>query len=174
MKTAVVLTICAIVLISPSISAQDTRAADSLPDESLEGRDTGGNSGTDSFTTIQMLKPSGGVDFFICNRSSVETISVAYTKMQGNDWMIVGWRNVEKGDCSLLVRSSNDVYYYAFGGRKVWSGNSTMCVDLKDGFSVGTWEKTCPKGFTAKKFQLVSAEARDVDGDKKYFLNLTD
>lgn len=79
----------------------------------------------------------GFADFRVCNRSSIDSIDVAFGVQRGrNGWESEGWFTVRRRQCAtLIVGDLRQRYYYLYGvsGDTVWDGEddndgSDFCV----------------------------------------------
>ncbi|RMH16750.1 MAG: DUF1036 domain-containing protein [Acidobacteria bacterium] len=95
----------------------------------------------------------------ICNKSTEPEVWVAYSYLDGGDWVTKGWRKIERGRCSVMLRQVKNryMYYYAEGPKKVWSGGMKLCTHPKEKFA--NRKKTCPAGFKLYRYVEVDAGA---------------
>ncbi len=182
--------ILSVLILHSNVTAQDYFSSDATRAKKLQ-EETGsrGDSGTGSLagaTTRSSDKPVRRVDFFVCNFSSRENISVAYSVFA--DQKVRGWKNVKKGKCKLVIARQTFVKFYAFSGKATWSGKNllwkdqplewsdpyALCVDLQHRFEVATDRKACPDGYTRVRFHFANVESRDEDKDGRFCLKLRD
>jgi uncharacterized membrane protein len=104
----------------------------------------------------------------ICNRTSIDSINVAYAFKDRSTWVRKGWRKINRGECSRMIShiTNRHVYYYARGGAKTWTGNKRFCVDPKNAFEISG---DCPAGTELRDFVEV-----DTRGSATFTSNLTE
>ena len=89
----------------------------------------------------------------MCNESDSEYIWVAYSSAG----LRQGWRQIGKGQCSMLLPDldSQYVYYYAEGSSgRIWSGDTDLCVHPRYRFISGD-DAICPAPFEMRPFLQV-------------------
>jgi len=91
----------------------------------------------------------------ICNKSNESKVYVAYNYKDGIGWVKKGWRNIEKGECSLIIEklTTQYVYYYAEGGDSKWTGNKNFCAHPTKKFTHRS--KTCAGEYKIYPFKEV-------------------
>ena len=175
-----------------NVTAQDFYSSDSTRAARVRAEmEKRGDSGSGSFTGITTRlgnEPVRRVDFFICNHSSHDNISVAHSVLATENRKVTGWINVEKKKCRLIVRRQTHVKYYAFSGKTTWSGKNllwedqpltwvdpyALCVDVRSRFEVVSDLETCPDSYTRVRFHSADLESRDKDKDGRFYLKLKD
>lgn len=87
----------------------------------------------------------------MCNYSTTEKVSVAYSRYIDGDWWVQGWRHIDQGDCDTFYHEGNTFYYYAKSyyrdDKSEWTGDYRRCV-ISDKFRIlksdscnqGRWE----------------------------------
>ena len=179
-------------IISANVAAQDYYSSDATRAKNLqEEMGSQKNNGSGSFfgsSTRTGDEPVRKIDFFVCNYSGRNNISVAYSARAFRNERVKGWKNVRKGKCKLVLARQTHVKFYAFSGKATWSGKNllwedepltwvdpyALCVDPKKGFDVAADLEACPDGYTRVRFHFANVESRDEDKDGRYFLNLRD
>lgn len=107
----------------------------------------------------------------MCNQSSHSSVWVAYAYGSPSGWTREGWREIPRGQCSLLVQNiqSRYLYYYAIGPNGAeWSGDHSLCLHPQDRFTLGD-TSSCEEPYEARRFHTA-----DTKGAKAYRVNLTD
>ena len=184
--------ILSFLILSSNVTAQDYYSSDATRAKKLqEQTENRSDIGSGSFTVFTIPpgnEPVRKVDFFVCNFSSYNNISVAYSAFAGQNQKVAGWRNIKMGKCELVMARQTYVKFYAFSGKASWSGKNllwedeqltwvdpyALCVDLKNRFEVATDLMTCPDGYTRVRFHFANVESRDEDNDGRFFLKLRD
>jgi len=184
-----VTTILSLVLLSSDLMAQDYLLSDTTRAEMVRAqREKGGESGSGSFTGSEggPNTPVRRADLFICNKSSHDMISVAYSVIESRSGKVKGWKNIGKQKCELVARRQSHGIFYAFGGGRTWSGKNLLwedepltwstpfafCIDPRKKFEVASDLKTCPHGFTRVRFYVTDIGWADRDRDGQYYLTL--
>lgn len=162
------LVLCRSVMAQGYLESDDTRA---------RAKDQAGSQGFDGSGSLagnRLLRPSGNHKFVICNRSEDNMLSVAYTKLENEEWRIVGWRNVRQKECQTIVENISYTEFFAFSHARTWSGVNPECVHLQERFNVAADLDTCPRGFEKVQFRIIEVDILDRDRDGVYSLNLRD
>lgn len=73
----------------------------------------------------------------ICNKSDEPKVYVSYIYKDEVGWVGKGWRNISKGECSLIIDklTTRYVYYYAEGENGKWTGNQKSCAHPSEEFT---------------------------------------
>ena len=114
--------------------------------------------------------------FQVCNQTSKDDIYVAVGLFQNGGWQSTGWYDITRKDCTVVVETMNDRYYYLYveSGNTVWDGTgakggSNFCVHPNDAFTLkvaamsdGGDNPICEKhGYATKRFFRVDTEKYD-------------
>jgi uncharacterized membrane protein len=92
----------------------------------------------------------------MCNET-LNRIWVAYSYIKSGEWITKGWRVLERGECSMMVRRLEGRYVYFRAETRdggTISGNYNICVHPRKRFSlIG---ENCPNGYDTAKATEVS------------------
>ncbi len=105
----------------------------------------------------------------VCNETSfiIETASGRY---EGQGIVVDGWKRLRPGACELLLEGAlNPGIHYLFGrsslahrgGRRIWGGDSKLCIDPTGSFSVETLPDCTVMGLEEREFRPVLIESRN-------------
>jgi uncharacterized membrane protein len=121
------------------------------------------------FETVALNKLEN-VGWKMCNLGSENTIWVAYAYVESpSGWKVEGWRELGRGECSMLVSNiaTRYLYFFALGsGGETWKGDHRLCLHPENRFTLiaGT---SCDQPYEAREFMQV-----DTGGSKSWVTNL--
>jgi uncharacterized membrane protein len=139
--------------------------------------------------TLTASSSSSFAQFQVCNQTSAEQINVAIgAYRQSTGWQSKGWYAIARNQCTSLIDSMTDRYYYLYveAGDTVWDGmsgqgsegSSNFCIDPQDAFDIdvkslsdgGSDNPNCEKhNYQTKRFIRV-----DTEGYGEYTFNIND
>ncbi|WP_233356070.1 DUF1036 domain-containing protein [Henriciella aquimarina] len=110
-----------------------------------------------------------GQGWSICNRTSF-VIETSVARYEGQGVVVEGWKRLRPGSCEVaLAGSLRPGVHYLFarsstahrGGRRIWGGDTPLCVDTTGSFSVESPQDCAAMGLESRDFRPVLIENRD-------------
>lgn len=111
------------------------------------------------------LPPSPG-GWQLCNQTSY-VIEAATGRFEGQGVTVEGWTRLRPGSCEVALDGPLEPgVHYLFGrsssahrgGRKVWGGDTSYCVDTTGSFSVESPSQCALMGLSSRKFRPILIE----------------
>ena len=108
-----------------------------------------------------------GSGWQLCNETSY-IIEAATGRYEGQGIVVDGWTRLRPGACDLAIEGSlKPGIHYLFGrsstahrgGRKIWGGETNLCIDPTGSFSVDTIPDCNSMGLEARNFRPVLIES---------------
>ncbi|MEM0975921.1 MAG: DUF1036 domain-containing protein [Pseudomonadota bacterium] len=102
----------------------------------------------------------------ICNQSDYETVYVAYSFFEDDQWVTRGWRKIPKSSCEVFQTeiTNNTAYYYAVSDDEdaEWLGEVNICAHPTEKFEYFGDVKDCPSNHETFPFYALDLEGQTV------------